>query len=168
MCVSGWTVVSRTPGYTPQSDTSPACVRNPSLLADAASTGGTWSAGVWHQPTNYITSDVNHESGYNLQLLLHLLPSPLMKSDPWCIPSARLRNKNNSSGAGCELIVDVCAIFKKRENSGHLTNNQSINVKHLVTKQQASWDRDIFTRNDLDASLLLSRSECVFTLRWFI
>lgn len=38
--VSGWTAASHTPGYTPLSDTSPACGHTPSLPADAASTGG--------------------------------------------------------------------------------------------------------------------------------
>lgn len=62
MCVSEWTVASHTPGYTPRSDTSPACARSPSLLVDAASTGGTWSAKCATLPTNYGT----YESSANL------------------------------------------------------------------------------------------------------
>ena len=111
-CESEWTAASHTPGYTPPSDTSPACVRNPSLPADAASTGGTWSAKCMTSPTNYITSDMSHQSGYNLLLLLHRLRSALLKSNSystaWFVPPGSLRNKGNSSGAGCELIVNLC------------------------------------------------------------
>ncbi len=110
-CVSGWTVASHTPGYTLLSDTSPACAHNPSLPVDAASTGGTWSASVWHQPANYITADMSHQSGYNLLLLRHQLCSALMKSDSystaWHVPRGSLRNKSNLSAAGCELIVNL-------------------------------------------------------------
>lgn len=140
LCVSGWTVASRTPGYTPPSDTSPACARNPSLPADAASTGGTLSASVWYQPRNYITSVISHQSGYDLLLLLHQLHSGLMKSNSystaWYVPPGRLRNKSNSSGAGCELIVNVCVcmrvVLKQREKrdtwwiSGKWSINESI------------------------------------------
>lgn len=74
---SGWTAVSHTPGYTPPSDTSPACGRIPSLPADAASTGGTWSARTWHQPANYITWVIRQDTV--LLPLLHQLQSPLIK-----------------------------------------------------------------------------------------
>lgn len=76
-CVSGWTAASRTPGYTPPSDTSPACGHTLSLPADAASTGGTWSARIWHQPANYITWVIHQDSV--LLLLLHQLQPPLIK-----------------------------------------------------------------------------------------
>lgn len=76
-CVSGWTAASRTPGYTPPSDTSPACGRTPSLPADVASTGGTWSARTWHQPANYITWVIRQDTV--LLSLLHQLQPPLIK-----------------------------------------------------------------------------------------
>lgn len=76
-CESGWTAASRTPGYTPPSDTSPACGRTPSLPADVASTGGTWSARTWHQPANYITWVIRQDTV--LLSLLHQLQPPLIK-----------------------------------------------------------------------------------------
>lgn len=63
--VWGWTVASHRPGYTLPSDTWRACVRNPSLLVDAASTGGTWSVSVW---ANHITPTwdcISHDTIYN-------------------------------------------------------------------------------------------------------
>ena len=97
MCASGWTVGSRTPGYTPPSDTSPSCAHSPSLLVDVASTGGTWSASCMTSPTYYITSDMSNASGCSLLVLLQLLGSAFKKSNSYsgaCFaPQGGQRNK---------------------------------------------------------------------------
>lgn len=111
--------------------------------------------------TNYITSDMSHQSGNNLLLLLHQLSSTLMKSthiqQRGELKPRSLRNKSYSSGAGCELVsvykvsacvyvcMFVCMWSRSREKlKDHHQENDQL-MKHLVTKQQRQRQRHILS-----------------------
>lgn len=157
--MSGWTVASRTPGCTPPSDTSPACARNPSLLADAASTGGTWSASIvtstgklhYIRPESSVSIQFTTaatsaaHSSHEITLVFNNVVCSTQQSEE---QKQFIRSRMwTDCQFGCVCVGGGLYVDPQAErNSGHLTNmRKMINQwKHLVTKQQARWDRDIF------------------------
>lgn len=126
-CVSEWTAVSHTPGYTPPSGTSPACARNPSLPVDAASTGGTWSVSVWHHQqiillfTWVISQDTIYYCCYISSALLssnqtHIQQHGMFHPAAWRTKAIHQEQDVNwlsiCACVECTVCVRVCVILK--------------------------------------------------------